>query len=88
LVVGETHDPDLFPVMKGFFESLAALSDAAHGEAAEMLAVLRTLSALGFDAGEIPGESSTFSPTILDLVEAERGNYLARINRGITASGL
>lgn len=88
LVVGETHDPDLFPVMRGFFEALAALSGEAHGEAAEMLAVLRTLSALGFDAGEIPGESSAFAPAILASVEAERGDYLARINRGITASGL
>ncbi|TSC70404.1 MAG: DNA repair protein RecO (recombination protein O) [Parcubacteria group bacterium Gr01-1014_49] len=87
LVAGETHDPLLFPIMRGFFGALASLPEETH-DAAEMLAALRALSALGFDAGDIPGESSLFDPSLLTSVEADRAEYLARINRGIAASGL
>lgn len=88
LVVGETQDVMLFPIVRGFFEALATIHDEAHAEAAEMLAVLRILSALGFDAGDIPDGSSMFVLPILTSIEAERAHYLARINRGIVASGL
>lgn len=87
LVAGEAHDPELFPIMKGFFEALAGLPKDVH-EAVEMLAALRTLAALGLDAGEIPGGSSVFAPESLSLIEAGRIGYVARINRGIAASGL
>ncbi len=87
LVAGEAHDPGLFPIIRGFFGALADLPNSAH-EAAEALAALRTLSVLGLDAGEIPGESSGFAESLLASVEAGRTNYIARINRGIAASGL
>jgi len=87
LVAGEAHEPELFPLIAGFFSALSTLPEDAH-EAAETLAVLRMLSALGFDAGEIPGALSAFTPVALAEVGATRANYVARINRGIAASGL
>lgn len=87
LVTGETHDPALFPIVSGFFEALAVHPEETH-EAAEVLVVLRILATLGLDAGEIPGEASVFAPELLAMVEAERTSYIARINRGIEASGL
>lgn len=87
LVAGEAHDAALFPVMRGFFETLAELPEDAH-EAAEVLAALRVLAALGLDAGEIPGEASAFTASLLATVTLERPSYIARINRGIVASGL
>jgi len=87
LVAGEVRDPALFSIIRGFFEALATLPDDAH-EAAEMLAALRTLSVLGLDAGEIPGEPAVFTVSELAVIGEERTNYVARINRGITASGL
>ncbi|MCX6787798.1 MAG: recombination protein O N-terminal domain-containing protein [Candidatus Kaiserbacteria bacterium] len=87
LVAGEAPEPELFPIIKGFFEALAALPEEAH-ESAEMLAALRSLAILGLDAGLIQGASSVFAPTLLASVETERADYIARINRGIIASGL
>ncbi len=87
LVAGEIHNPDLFGIVSGFFKALATLPEDAH-EAAEALAVLRILAVLGLDTGEIPGEASAFSPTLLTAITKKRMNYIARINRGIAASGL
>ena len=87
LVAGEAHNPELFLIIKGFFSALATLPDDAH-EAAEVLAALRILSALGLDAGEIPGKSSAFTPQLLSSVSSGRTSYISRINRGIEASGL
>ena len=87
LVAGEAHDPALFPVVHGFFQALTELPEDAH-EAAEVLAALRVLRALGLDAGEIPGDVSAFTPSVLAEIGAKRTNYVTRINHGITASGL
>lgn len=87
LAARETHDPELFPLITGFFSALATLPEAAH-EAAEALVLLRMLSALGFDAGEIPGGMSAFTPAALAAADSARTLYVARINRGIAASGL
>jgi len=87
LVAGEAQDLALFPTVKGFLEALAELPEDTH-EAAEMLAALRLLAALGLDAGAIPGESSEFSPDTLAKVAKGRAGYIARINHGIEASGL
>src|SRR3989344_1990620 len=91
LVVGEMHDPTLFPIMKGFFESLVELPADMH-EAAEILVVLRILFALGLDA-RIPIESPvdevfTFTRPVLAEIQKERTRYIVRINNGIAASGL
>jgi hypothetical protein len=87
LVAGEAPEPALFPVITGFFRALTELPHELH-EAAEILAALRVLSVLGFDAGELPGEASGFTPTLLIQIGAARADYIARINRGIEASGL
>lgn len=87
LVAGETPEPALFPVIIGFFKALAELPHELH-EAAEILAALRILSVLGFDAGNLPGEISVFTPALLSQVDAARADYITRINHGIDASGL
>lgn len=87
LVAGEAHDPALFPIMRGFFGALSELPEDTH-EAAEMLAALRILAALGLDAGGIQGEASVFTSPVLSTVAGDRAQYVARINRGIAASGL
>ena len=87
LVAGEAHDPTLFPIVRGFFDALAALPEDAH-EAAEVLAALRVLAALGFDAGEIPSGASPFAPELLVEITKNRTSYITRINHGIDASGL
>ncbi len=86
LVTGEAPEPALFPIMTGFFESLSNVPHDLH-EAAEILAALRILSTLGFDAEQIPQESD-FTLLSLETVRAERTAYIARINQGIAASGL
>lgn len=87
LAAREARDPELFPILAGFFNALAELPEDTH-EAAEALAVLRLLRALGFDAGEIPCASPAFAPSALAEVMSARADYVARINRGIAASGL
>lgn len=87
LVAGETHDPGLFPATREFFGALATLPEDAH-EAAEMLAALRMLAALGLDAGEIPSGADIFSSESLSAITKNRSAYITRINNGITASGL
>lgn len=87
LAAREAHDLGLFPLIAGFFDALSRLPEAAH-EDAEALALLRMLFALGFDAGEIPGGMSAFTPVALAEVGEARALYVARINRGIAASGL
>ncbi len=87
LVAGETHDPALFPLIKELFHALVVLPEDMH-EAAEMLAALRLLAALGLDAGEIPSGAPASSPEMLALVAKDRMKYVTRINHGISASGL
>lgn len=87
LVAGEAHDSALFPVVKGFFEAMATLPDDMH-EAAEILAAIRILSALGFDDGELFGAPSDFTQSLLSDIQKNRTRYIARINRDIEASGL
>ena len=87
LVAGEAHDPSLFLIVKGLFETLSKLPEDVH-EAGEILAALRVIKALGFDGGEIPGGASVFTEPLLAAVLKNRASYVARINHGIVASGL
>lgn len=87
LVAGEAYDPSLFLIMASFLKSLSKLPEYFH-DSAEVLAVLRVLSALGLDTGETPGEESSFSQPLLSAVMKDRTNYITRINNGITSSGL
>ena len=87
LVVGEEQDARLYPIMRSFFETLSSTPSEAH-EAVEILTVLRTLSALGLDAGDLPAGAPTLTPACLEDVLANRAVYIGRINTGLTASGL
>lgn len=85
LVAGETHDPHMYAIIRGFFEALASLPVREH-DAAEVLAALHLLRALGLDTGAIPGDS--FAAHLLAQVAERRTHYVSRINHGIEISGL
>ena len=87
LVAGEAQDSKLFTIMKGFLAALVTLPED-FCEFVEILAVLRILAALGLDTGEIPGDASAFTETLLAEIRSGRATYIARINNGIAASGL
>ncbi|MFA7302790.1 MAG: recombination protein O N-terminal domain-containing protein [Candidatus Paceibacterota bacterium] len=87
LVAGEEREAGLYPIVQGFFKAFSVLPEALLEEA-ELLVVLRVLSAMGLDAGELPEGPETFSPETLAAVSAARVDYIARINNGIAASGL
>lgn len=87
LVAGEANDQKLFPIVRSFFNALAVLPKASH-EAAEILAALRILAVLGLDGGVIGGEQTEFTQPLLAEVMEKRTSYIARINNGISASGL
>ena len=55
-------------------------------EAVEILAVLRMLASLGFDSGDIPGDTALFSAFSFADILKNRAAYIARINNGIAAS--
>ncbi len=85
LVAGESAESAVFPILTTFFNALAILPEESH-EAVEVLTALAILSALGLDAGvSVP---RTFDPAALGDFAAHRRDYIARINRGIEASGL
>ncbi|MGE5541297.1 MAG: DNA repair protein RecO [Bacillota bacterium] len=85
LVHGESDDPSLHT---SFTEFLLALGEAPseEGEAVESLVVLRLLSALGLDAGELPPPG--YGPDARVYVTERRAHIISRINRGIAASSL
>lgn len=85
LVPGESADSTLLEILSGFFVALTTLSEEEH-EAAEALAALRLLRALGLDAGTMPDETGYGAAAFSAL--GERVQVIARINRGIEASGL
>ncbi|HQU07518.1 MAG: hypothetical protein B7X04_00215 [Parcubacteria group bacterium 21-54-25] len=84
LAPGEMNDLSSYDIMHGFFHSLFDTPPALH-DAAECLAALRLLRMLGLDAGTL---SSRYDTPALEAVQHERRHYIARINRGIAASGL
>lgn len=73
----------LFALLRDFFHALSAMPERA--EAAECRAALSALSMLGLGEDAPPPD---FSAASLDEVARERGAFVARINRGIEASGL
>ncbi len=88
LAPSEDADRTLFGVMRGLLETLASEQDSLH-DAAECVAALRTLSVLGLDAGALPTDSTSgYEPETLREVAHDRAALIARINKGIAASGL
>jgi DNA repair protein RecO (recombination protein O) len=88
LVADGANDQKLFSIIRDFFEALTELPGESQ-EQAEILAVLRILSALGLDAGEIPSSGKAkFSKALLDKILKYRSRYIERINHDLDASGL
>lgn len=87
LVRGESTDPALYIIATAYLRALAELPEESH-DAAEALAALRMLAALGLDAGEGYGDERDYSVEILVRAQADRSALVSRINRGIVASGL
>lgn len=84
-LAGEAGDEALYGMLTGFFNALSARPDAEH-DAIEIVAALELLRVLGLDSGDAPLDA--FSPEALALASQERAAHIARINRGISASGL
>ena len=82
----EACDPALFSIFLNLLQTLSWAPAILH-EAAEILASLQALAALGLDSGELPTVEPT-SISTLEHIAQERVTYVARINRGISASGL
>ncbi len=87
LVHGESNDAAPFYIFRGLLETLPTLTDP-EADAAETLAALRLLRALGLDAGTIPGGEGQYDASTLAEVIASRRDLILRVNRGIEASGL
>lgn len=88
LAPSEVPDVALYPIMRGFLEALAAEDSTLH-DSAECVAALRLLAALGLDAGDVPTDTVLgYEPETLREVAQSRAAFVARINKGITASGL
>lgn len=87
LVRGESADPALFIICNAYLRALAALPEDLH-DGAETLAALRVLGALGLDAGDALGDERDFSADAASRAADQRAALVARVNRGIAASGL
>jgi recombinational DNA repair protein (RecF pathway) len=90
LTPAESPERDTLSLLTGFFAALDREDDALH-ESAELAAAAGVLAALGFDTDYESSDSESpdrFSRDRLLAVERDREGYIARINRGIAASGL
>lgn len=89
MIHGESVDALFYTLIIAFLDVLSITKDDAHQDAAECIVVLRFLHLFGFDAGELPGGLTTnFSNDVLQEILDHRADYILRINRGISASGL
>ncbi len=88
LMPGDIIDSTFYYIVHDLFTTLLDEPKELH-DAAECLAALRILRALGLDAGDLPqyNEERLRSST-LRTVESSRSMFIARINHGIAASGL
>ena len=87
LAPGEVAETELFTITSHFFRALEAEAEPTL-ESAELLAATRVLAELGFDDERGEGALPAFAPAELLEVQHHRDRYIARINRGIAASGL
>jgi len=80
--------PVFYQDMNAFLKILEQELDDMHS-VAEYITVLRLVHFLGFDAGEVPEmENGEYSVEILTKAKTNRKEYVARINHGISISGL
>ncbi len=89
-VRGEQPDPEVFDTLFRFFEVLPLLSPAAAKEA-EVLAVFRMLSALGYvepDNLLTSFLAPSYDRALLDAAGKMRPRLVKAVNNGIAASGL
>lgn len=84
---GETPDGRLLPTVRDFLGTLAD-SDPASYDGAELIAAASVLAALGWSDDAARASRVSFAPDELARAKREREGYVARINRGIAASGL
>jgi DNA repair protein RecO len=91
LIRGEHSDPELFLILSSFLRALPERTEEEQ-DAAEMLAVLRMLHALGVDAGDTYGEADDYTSgtpeSALERALTDRTVLITRINHGISESGL
>lgn len=87
---GEGSDPYLFSVLSGFLQAIPLLEERFIPDA-ECVAVLRTLSALGYvrdDEETRQFLSASYDTDSLEKVKRSRTHLVSLINEGINASGL
>jgi hypothetical protein len=84
---GEHEDAELFKLLSIFLQALEG-KDEDDQDAIEILTVVRLLHILGLDDGDTFGASDDFSDIPMTAARSERTDLIARINRGITSSGL
>jgi recombinational DNA repair protein (RecF pathway) len=87
LVRGETYDLPLYEAYRGFLSSLLVLNEEEQ-EAAECLVALRIVHFLGHDGGDGIGAPDSYDVSLLPNTVSKRRAVIARINNGISASGL
>ncbi len=87
MVHGETNDTQLFFILKSFLEVLTNANEV-EADSAEHIVVLRLLNELGLDAGSPLGSYEDYSSSVLAEITRDKREYVMRINRGISASGL
>ena len=89
LAPGELKQVSLYNTFTGFLKALDEFPEDLH-DAIEHLAALRTVHAMGLDDGVLPEQdgASIYHLEALRLLREDSRMYVARINRGIAASGL
>ncbi len=87
LIPGEAPDRALLPIALAYFGALAG-GRPEERDAAEILAALYVLASLGFEQGAPAAPDELFASRALAQVAQSRAAYVARVNRGLAASGL
>lgn len=85
ILAREDADERIFECFHEFLQALTTLKEEEQN-AAETLVVLRILSILGFDAGDPIPEG--YGPDARAYVDAHHKQLIARVNKGIAATGL
>ena len=87
LIRGEHEDVELFAIIDAFLRALPERTKEDQ-DTLETLVVVRLLQTLGLDAGATFGAADDFSDEAIAGARSARASLIARINRGIAASGL